>query len=189
MLDGRKQAVTGVTPPQLGEAIIREAWPGVEDVPALAHLAQLLMRTIVLAPLGWLLLFWPFFKKVLPVFAKRYTLTNRRIMIRRGLKRVPSGEVALTDIEDVRIEPGSISSFYRTANLEIIAKGQVALRLTAVDEPEGFRRTILNARIAWAKAAAAASTNSTPAAPAPAAPPAPAPAVAPPAGSTQAPTA
>jgi hypothetical protein len=156
MLDGRREAITGVVPPQRAEALIRETWPGVNDVPAVAGLAQALMRTIVLAPVAWLLLAPCYFKKILPFIAKRYTLTNRRVMIRRGLKPKPSREVALADIEDVRIEDGTLNSFYRTATLEIVSKGQIAMRLRAVKDPESFRRAILNAKAAWGKAAAAA---------------------------------
>jgi hypothetical protein len=159
MLDGRKVAVTGLLPPQRGEALIRETWPGVNDVPALAGLAHTLMRTIVLAPVAWLLLAPCYFKKVLPFIAKRYTVTNRRVMIRRGLKPVPSHEVALADVEDVRVEEGTIHPFYRTATLDVMSKGQVALRLTAVRDFESFRRAILNAKSAWGKAAAAAAAN------------------------------
>jgi hypothetical protein len=163
MVDGRKVAVTGVVPPQRGEALIRETWPGVNDVPGIAGLAQTLMRTIVLAPLAWLLLAPCYFKKVLPFIAKRYTLTNRRVMIRRGLKPKPARDVALSEIDDVRIEPGSFNSFYRTATLEIVSKGQVAMRLRAVKDPETFRLAILNARSAWGKAAAAAVNGPVPA--------------------------
>jgi hypothetical protein len=155
MLDGRKLAVTGLVPPQRAEAMIRETWPGVNDVPGVARLARGLMRTIVLAPLAWLLLAPCYFKKVLPFIAKRYTLTNRRVMIRRGLKPKPTHEVALADIDDVRLEDGSLDPFYRTATLEVVSKGQVALRLRAVKDPESFRRAILNAKVAWARAGAA----------------------------------
>ena len=155
IIDGRKLAVTGLLPPQRGEAIIRETWPGVEDVPAAAGLARTLMRTIVLAPLGWLLLAPLYFKKILPFIAKRYTLTNRRLMIRRGLRPTPSHEVALADIDDVRIAAGGINPFYRSATLEVLSKGQVALTLRAVKDPESFRRAILNAKAAWGKVAAA----------------------------------
>jgi len=142
-------------PPQRAEAMIRETWPGVNDVPAVAGLAHSLMRTIVLAPVAWLLLAPCYFKKILPFIAKRYTLTNRRVMIRRGLKPVPTHEVALADIEDVRIAEGSYNAFYRTATLDVISKGQVALHLRAVKDPESFRRAVLNAKSAWGRPAVA----------------------------------
>jgi hypothetical protein len=90
-----------------------------------------------------------YFKKILPFIARRYTLTNRRIMIQRGLKPVPIQEVALADIEGVRVPEGSFDPFFETGTLEIIVKGQVALTLTGVPEPEGFRHAILNACAAW----------------------------------------
>jgi hypothetical protein len=145
-----RQAVAGLTSPQTCEALIREAWPTVVDANAgLAALGKKLIRSIFLAPLGWMLLAPLYFKKILPYIARRYTLTNRRIMIQRGLKPVPVQEVALADIDEVRLPEGSFDPFFETGTLEVIVKGQVALTLTGVPEPEGFRRTILNACAAW----------------------------------------
>src|SRR5262249_37581920 len=145
-----KQAVTGVVPPELSEGMIRQVLPSVTDSPGLAALCEKMMRTIVLAPVAWMILAWPYFKKILPVTAQRYTPTNRRLMVRTGWTEKPTQEIALGDIDDVRIEEGSYSHFYRSGTLEIVAKGQVALRLRGVPEPESFRRAILNARLAWA---------------------------------------
>ena len=79
-------------------------------------------------------------------------------MIRRGLKPKPAREVALHDIEDVRIEAGTINSFYRTATLEIVSHGAVAMRLRAVKDPETFQRAILNAKVVRGKASAEVDT-------------------------------
>src|SRR5262249_39487575 len=65
-----KQAVSGVVPPELSEGLIRQVLPSVTDSPGLATLCEKMMRTIVLAPLAWLLLAVPYFKKVLPITAK-----------------------------------------------------------------------------------------------------------------------
>jgi hypothetical protein len=87
--------------------------------------------------------------------------------VRFGLT-TPYRQVALKDIDDVRIEAGSYNEYYRSATLEIISKGQVAMRLSGVEEPEGFRHAIVNACRAWApkKTPAAEKTSQ----PAPAAP-------------------
>jgi hypothetical protein len=147
----RKQAVTGVTPPQLGEAIIREVWPSVTDAsPALAALCEKMQRTILLAPLAWLLLAPLYFKKVLPFIARRYTLTNRRLMVQRGLRPAPTEQVPLADIDDVRLVPGSANGFYRSGTLEVLARGKVEITLRGVPEPESFRHAVLNACRAWA---------------------------------------
>ena len=149
MTDRRNQAVTGLIPPQLDEARIRVVWPSVAAHPAIAGLGRTLTRTIVLAPLAWLLMALPYFMKILPGMACRYTLTNRRLMIQRGWKRKPSQEIALAQIDDVRLNPDSYDPFYRTADLEILSQGQVVMTLPAVPNAESFRHAIVNAYKAW----------------------------------------
>jgi hypothetical protein len=149
MTDGQAQAVTGLVPPELGEATIRVVWPSVATSSAVAGLGRSMMRTIILAPLAWLMLAPFYFKKILPGLACRYTLTNRRLMIQRGWKRKPSHEIALADIDNVRLNADSYDPFYRTANLEIISKGQVGMTLLAVPNAESFRHAIVNAYQAW----------------------------------------
>ena len=150
-----KQVFTGLVPPQAGEAIIREVWPSVmaapvPGAPMAASLGRILNRSIVGAPLAWLLLIPVYFSKVLPFLAKRYTLTNRRVMIQRGLRPSPTHEIPLADIDDIKIQRNINSDFYRAADLEIIANGKVALTLHGVPDPETFRQAILNACQAWA---------------------------------------
>ena len=149
MSDQRLQPVTGVVPPQDGEARIRESWPSVARSPAVANLGRLLTRTIVLAPLGWLVMSLLYFSKVLPISARRYTLTNRRLMIRHGWSGKVAHEVALDDIDDVRLQTDANSDFFRAGTLEVIANGDVCLRLPGTPEPESFRVAILNACNAW----------------------------------------
>src|SRR5262245_52606951 len=104
MMDSRKQAVTGVVPPQLDEATIRIVWPSVAAFPGPASLGRILMGTYVLAPLGWLLLAPLYFLKVLPGLARRFVLTNRRVMFQKGFHFKPAQEVALADLDDVKIQ-------------------------------------------------------------------------------------
>jgi len=142
--------VTGVTPPHLGEAIIREVRPTVVGASSgLALLGEKLTRTIILAPLAWLLLAPLFFKKIMPFVCKRYTLTNRRLMIQSGLKPTPAQSVDLAEIDGVRLDPASYSPFYRSGTLEVLSKGEVKLKLFGVPEPESFRHAIINACTAW----------------------------------------
>jgi hypothetical protein len=150
-IDQRKQAVTGVVPPQVGEALIREVWPSVIAVsPPVARLAQALSDTIVLRPLAWLLMGPLFLKKITPFLATRYQITNRRLIVGRFGSSRPIQEIALADIQDVRTEPDSFNTYYRSATLDVVSKGQVALKLHGVPDPESFRLAILNACNAWA---------------------------------------
>jgi Bacterial PH domain len=169
MIDGRKQVITGVVPPQTAEAMVRELWPSVAAHPAVAGLGMKLnevggkvARTVILFPVGlliaavgWLAMAPFYFGKLLPFVARRYTLTNRRLMIRRGLKPKPSHEVALADIEDIRIHKDANSEFFMAGTLEVISKGQVVMRLAGVPGPEAFRHAILNTIKAWVPGRAA----------------------------------
>lgn len=148
-MDIRLQAVTGVIPPETAEARIREVWPSVARAKGIAALGKGLTRTIILAPLGWLIMSAVYFGKLLPLAMTRYTLTNRRLMIRKGWSGVPKQEVALAQIDDVRLVPDSIDDFFRAADLEIISQGKVVLALPGVPDPESFRHIILQAATAW----------------------------------------
>jgi hypothetical protein len=149
MPDVRQEAVTGLCPPQVAEAKIRDVWPSVASHGAVASLGRRLTCTYLGAPLAWLLMAPFYFMKILPFLATRYTLTNRRVMIQRGLKPRPTYQVALADIDEVRVHRDDNSAFYRSGMLEILSKGQVALTLPGVPEPESFRQSIVNAYKAW----------------------------------------
>jgi hypothetical protein len=145
-----RQAVTGVVPPELGEAMIREIRPTVLAGGAgIPTLAKKLIYSIVLAPVGWFLLAPLFAKKMLPFLCPRYTLTNRRLMIQHGLKPSPVQSVELRDIDDVRLVDASRDTFYQSGTLEVVSAGKVVMTLTGVPEPEGFRRAIRSAVSAW----------------------------------------
>ena len=149
MLDQRKQAITGLTPPESSEALIRQFWPTVAANPTIAGIGRILTNTIVLAPLGWLLMSLVFFGRFAPFVAKRYAVTNKRVLIRKGLTGKPGPEVPLSEIDDVRVVTDANSDFFRAGTLEIISGGQVRLTLPGVPEPEGFKHAIINACNAW----------------------------------------
>jgi hypothetical protein len=150
-----RQAVTGLTPPQRAEAIIRDIRPSAAAHPGLSGMARMFLGTIILAPIGWLLLAPLFTLKFLPFICKRYTLTNRRLMIRRGLRPRPIQEIALTDIDGVQVDPASRNAFYHSGTLEIHSQGKTAMRLVGVPQPEAFRHSVLDAVRAWAPGSAA----------------------------------
>src|SRR5688572_23562304 len=136
MMTAVKQAISGMTPPELGEARIREVFPSVARVPLIANLGKFLNNTIILAPLGWLIMSTVYFSKLLPIIGIRYTITNRRVMIRHGWKGTAGQEILLEDIDDVRLEPDSIDQFFRSADLTILRRGGAAMTLKAVPDAE-----------------------------------------------------
>jgi hypothetical protein len=156
LADVRDQAVTGVAPPQLNEAIIRDVWPSVAAHPGPAGLARACYRTIVLAPVGWLVLAPVYFLKLLAIvpalsnLATRYRLTNRRLMVCKGFKPVPAQEVPLERIKDVKLITDANSEFFVAGTLEVMDDAGVAvLSLPGVPEPESVRQSILQAAAAW----------------------------------------
>ena len=148
-MDSRPQAITGVTSPEFAEARIRESWPSVARASGIAALGKMLTRTIILAPLAWMLMSLVYFGKLMPFAMTRYTLTNRRLMIRKGWKGTPRHEIPLAQIDDVRLVTDANSDFFRAANLEIMSQGRVAFTLLGVPDPESFRHAIVNACNAW----------------------------------------
>ena len=101
----RSQAVAGLTTPQFSEARLRIVWPTVAANFAFASLGKTLIRTILLAPLGWIVMAWAYFSKVLPFVGRRYLLTNRRVVIQKGWSHKSGGEVALAQIDSIRSGP------------------------------------------------------------------------------------
>jgi hypothetical protein len=145
-----RQAVAGLMPPQLAEAMIREVWPSVRSISSgIAGLSATLMRSIFLAPLGWMLNGLLFGRKFAPMLCQRYTLTNRRLMIQRGWKPAPVQELALKDIDEVRLIVDTYDAFYRSGDLRVLSGGKEIMKLVGVPEPESFRLTIINAVKSW----------------------------------------
>jgi hypothetical protein len=156
LADVNTQAVTGVTPPQVGEAIIRDVWPSVAAHRGPAGLARACYKTIFLAPIGWLVLAPFYFMKLLAVvpglsgLATRYRLTNRRLMVCKGMRPVPDKQVPLERIKDVKLVKDANSDFFVAGTLDVIDDtGRTVLSLPGVMEPESVRHAILQAAAAW----------------------------------------
>ena len=155
-VDAHSQAMSEVASPQLREAIIRDVWPSVAAHAGPAGLARATYKTIILAPLGWLILAPFYFAKLLAILpglsglATRYRLTNRRLMVCKGLRPVADKEVPLDRIKDVKLVTDANSEFFVAGMLEVLdANGQVLLSLPGVPEPESVRQAILQAAAAW----------------------------------------
>lgn len=160
LADIRDQAVTGVASPQLGEAVIRDIWPSVSANSAAASFARACYKSTIFAPIGWLALAPLYFQKLLAVpfpfgpgissMALRYRLTNRRLMICKGMRPEPTQEVPLNQIHDVAIEKDANSEFFYSGTLLIKdATGRNLMTLPGVREPESAQQHIMQAAGAW----------------------------------------
>ena len=107
-----KQAIPGVTPSSVAEARIMTVWPSIAKFGIARTLGRLYSIQI-----GWLFLtvgnllalaFAPlsaalYFLRVLPGTGERYTLTNRRVIIERGLEGREQQSVALDRFDTIEI--------------------------------------------------------------------------------------
>jgi hypothetical protein len=142
--------------PYMSETIIRDIWPSVAAYPGPAGLARACYRTIILAPIGWFVLAPFYFMKLLAVapglsgLAKRYRLTNRRLMVCKGMNAVCDKEVPLNRIKDVKLVSDANSAFFVAGTLEVIdTDGQTVMSLPGVPEAESVQHAILQAAAAW----------------------------------------
>ena len=152
-----KQAIAGVAPPELSEVTIMTVWPSVGGTPLGRALGRLFMiragfwhiftvgNLLALAaiPLAIPL----YFVKFAPWDCRRFRLTNRRVIIEKGLQAAAERSLPLDqfDAVDVNILPGQ--AWYPCGEL-VFRNGKVeTLRLSGVSRPETFRRTCLKAQL------------------------------------------
>ncbi len=89
-----------------------------------------------------------FFWQLMPFVSRRYRLTNRRIVIDKGLKPVEGSSIALEafDAIDVELRPGQ--DWLHCGEMIFRREGQEVFRLSGVGRPEVFRQACLKARTA-----------------------------------------
>lgn len=151
-----KQAIAGVAPPALGEVTIMTVWPTI----AVTRLGRLLGRCygIKAGPGGIFTLgnfsalasipiaLGLFFYGLFPGICRRYRLTNRRVVIQRGLQAIDERSVSLDDFDSIDVVVLAGQSWYPAGEL-VFHKGQVeTFRLSGVSRPEGFKHVCLKAQ-------------------------------------------
>ncbi len=151
------QAITGVSPPELAEVSIATAWPSIAITRLGRWMGKLFENNTVVGPLHLtlgriaVLMSIPlalklYFFNLLPFRCRRYRLTNRRVIIQKGLSAADERWTSLDDFDEIQIivQPGQ--AWYRCGDLAFV-KGKVeSLRLLAVPHPEAFRATCLKAQ-------------------------------------------
>lgn len=157
------QTISGVVPPAVAEATVMTVWPSVASTglgQALGRLYRIkegfgplsIGRLALLAtiPLGLML----YMSMRLPWAFRRYRLTNRRVIIERGVNPQVEQFVELGrfDAIDLVVKPGQ--EWYAAGDL-VFRRGPIeTLLLPGVSRPESFRRVCLEARQAYVSVAA-----------------------------------
>lgn len=151
-----KQPIAGLAPPELGEVTITTVWPTI----AVTGLGRFLGRRYQsrvgvgnIFTLGnlWALVSIPvalglFFLLLAPGFNRRYRLTNRRLMIEKGIKPRAESWVSLDDFDaiDIQVLPGQ--AWYPAGEM-IFRKGTLeTFRISGVPRPDTFKQVCLKAQ-------------------------------------------
>jgi len=154
-----KSPFPGVVPPELEEVDAMTIWPTIGAY----HLGRFVGRlcdskiglggfytlgkiwALVTIPLSLLVFFW----QLMPYICRRYTLTNRRIIIRRGWQPLDEKWVDLDGFDTIEIQVLPGQDWLHAGDL-IFKLGEIpVLRLYGVSRPEVFRQVCLTARNAF----------------------------------------
>jgi hypothetical protein len=153
------QAISGVSPAAVKETEIMTVWPSVAKYALgrmLGTLYAIKFPDIYIFRLGNLiaLLSIPialvlYFMRVLPYIGQRYTLTNRRVIVYRGLLVEEERSVGLDrfDTVDVVVQPGQ--AWYEAGDLVFRLGNTETFRLSGVSRPEAFRSQCIKAHMAY----------------------------------------
>ncbi len=118
------------------------------------------LMAILTIPLSLALFFW----RLAPGVARRYVLTDRRVVVRKGLgAEVEAASVGLRDFDSIQVEVLPGQAFLRAGDLKFLSHGQEVLRLRGVQHPEGFRQACLRGQSALATVSQALARQAHPA--------------------------
>ena len=150
--------IAGVAPSEISEVISKVVWPTIGATRAGRLVGQLtgvrlglgdfftLGKLLALAtiPLSIAIFFW----QLMPYICRRYVLSNRRIIIRKGLRAVDEKWINLDDFNSIHIEVLSGQKPLHAGDLVFRRDSREIFRLAGVSRPETFRQVCLTAQYA-----------------------------------------
>ncbi len=86
--------------------------------------------------------------RLLPYVATRYTVTNRRIVIQKGLRPSEAESISLAEFDTIDIEVLDGQEWLRAGDLVFRRSGEEVFRLPGVPRPVPFREVCRKARMA-----------------------------------------
>ena len=103
------------------------------------------LMALVTIPVSLVLYLW----RLAPGLARRYVLTDRRVLVRKGLDAdVVAEAVELSGFDSILVEVLPGQAFFRAGDLVFMSDGKEVLRLPGVQHPEGFRQACLRGQTA-----------------------------------------
>jgi hypothetical protein len=103
----------------------------------LGKLFALASIPFALAAFGW---------QFIPLFAKRFRLTNRRVILQKGLVPHDGPAVDLDEFDAIRIDVLPGQEWLRCGDLVFLQGDREMLRLSGVPRPAVFRQACLKAQ-------------------------------------------
>lgn len=151
-----KQAIAGVSPQEKAETTIMTVWPSIAATKQGQVIGRRCLSRQGFGPFFtwgkvWAILAIPpalglFFLGLLPFACRRYRLTNRRVVIEKGLSGQEERSVPLDDFDSIEVvvQPGQ--EWYPAGDLVFRMGKLETFRLLGVSRPETFRQTCLKAQ-------------------------------------------
>ncbi len=163
-LNSMKQPIAGVVPSETAETTIMTIWPSIARYASGRWMGRLFsnkwpdvyifrignLMALLLCPFAALL----YFRRVAPRFGFRYRLTNRQMIVERGVSGEQACAIDFSDFDQVEQDVKSGQEWYDAADLVFCREGVEVFRLEGVSRPEPFRQTCLKARHARCSVAA-----------------------------------
>lgn len=154
-----KQAIAGVASPDQAETQIMTVWPSIGAIAPGRWVGSMCgiragfgnvltignMMAAALIPFALLL----FFGGLAPGVCRRYTLSNRRVIVRKGLTGVDERWVSLDNFDAIEIKVLPGQEWFPCGEM-IFRKGTLeTFRISGVPHPESFKQTCLKAQRAY----------------------------------------
>lgn len=150
-----KQPIAGVAPAEISEVTVMTVWPSNSVyLPGrlLGRLYAIGWPNLYIFKLGNLMALASipvalmlFFMRLAPWFGIRYRLTNRRLIVQRGLQGMAEKWVDLDRFDEVEIDVRPGQAWYVSGDLIFKLRGVETFRLGGVSRPEAFRTLCVNA--------------------------------------------
>ncbi len=157
------QSIAGVSPPSVMETTVMTVWPSVASTSLGKTLGRVFrikdgfgpvsigrLALLACTPIGLML----YLSLRLPWAIQRYRLTNRRVIVERGVSGRIQQFVDFDKFDSIAlvVEPGQ--EWYAAGDL-VFRKGAVeTFRLPGVSRPESFRQTCLKVQQSYRSVAA-----------------------------------
>lgn len=152
------QPIAGVVPPEISEVTCKVTWPTIGATRLGRLVGQLAgvrigvgrfftlgkLFALAMIPLSLVVFAW----QLMPFVCRRYAITNRRIIVRKGLKALDDRWIALDGFDSIDVETLPGQRWLRAGELIFKRSGVESLRLSGVSCPDVFRTACLTAQSA-----------------------------------------